>query len=61
MYYDLWPYVQRPLDFEIQKRIVSAETIRENTAFRNNSALEYYSEGSYTVLPHILSRETTLF
>ena len=27
MYYDLWPYVLWPLDFQTQKRIVSAETI----------------------------------
>ena len=31
MYCDLWPYVLWPLDFKIQKRIVSAETIRGNT------------------------------
>ena len=33
MYCDLWPYVLWPLDFQIQKRIVSAETIWENTVF----------------------------
>ena len=31
MYCDLWPYVLCPLDFQVQKRIVSAETIWENT------------------------------
>ena len=31
MYCDLWPYVLSPLDFQIQRRIVSAETIRWNT------------------------------
>ena len=33
MYCDLWPYVLWPLDFQIQKRIVSAETIWENTVY----------------------------
>ena len=31
MYCDLWPYVLWPLDFQIQKRIVSVETIWGNT------------------------------
>ena len=31
MYCDLWPYVLWPLDFQIQKRIVSAEYIWGNT------------------------------
>ena len=31
MYFDLWPYLLWPLDFQIQKRIVSAETIWGNT------------------------------
>ena len=31
MYCDLWPYVLWPLDFQIQKIIVSAETIWGNT------------------------------
>ena len=31
MYCDLWPYVLCPLDLQIQKRIVSAETIGGNT------------------------------
>ena len=34
MYYDLWPYVLWPLDFQIQKRIVSAETTWGNTVIR---------------------------
>ena len=34
MYCDLWPYVLWPLDFQIQKRILSAETIWGNTVFR---------------------------
>ena len=33
MHCDLWPYVLWPLDFRIQKRIVSAETIWDNTVF----------------------------
>ena len=33
MYCDLWPYVLWPLDFQIQKRIVSAETIWGNTVY----------------------------
>ena len=33
MYFDLWPYVLWPLDFQIQKRIVSAETIWGNTVY----------------------------
>ena len=36
MFCDLWFYVLRPLDFQIQKRIVSAETIRGNTAGAKN-------------------------
>ena len=31
LYCDLWPYVLWPLDFQIQKRIVSSETIWGNT------------------------------
>ena len=31
MYFDLWPYVLWPLDFQIQKRIVSSETMWGNT------------------------------
>ena len=31
MYCDLWPYVLWSLDLQIQKRLVSAETIWENT------------------------------
>ena len=41
MYCDLWPYVLWPLDFRIQERIVSAETIWRNTVCKykqnNNS------------------------
>ena len=33
MYCDPWPYVLWPLDFQIQKIIVSAETIWGNTVF----------------------------
>ena len=33
MYCDLWSYVLWPLDFQIQKRIVSAETIWGNTVY----------------------------
>ena len=33
MYCDLWPYVLWPLEFQIQKRIVSAETIWGNTVY----------------------------
>ena len=36
MYCDLWPYVLWPLDFQIQKRIVSAETIWGNTVCTNS-------------------------
>ena len=35
MYCDLWPYVLWPFDFQIQKRIVSAETIWGNTVPEN--------------------------
>ena len=34
MYCHLWPYVLSPLDFQIQKGIVSAETLRGNTVCR---------------------------
>ena len=33
IYCDLWPYVLWPLDFQIKKRMVSAETIWGNTVF----------------------------
>ena len=33
MYCDIWPYVLWPLDFQIQKRIVAAETIWGNTVY----------------------------
>ena len=33
MYCDLWPYVLWPLDLQMQKRIVSAETIWGNTVY----------------------------
>ena len=33
IYCDLWPYVLWPFDFQIQKRIVSVETIWGNTVF----------------------------
>ena len=35
MYCDLWPYVLWPLDFQVQKRIVSAEIIWGNTVILN--------------------------
>ena len=31
MYYELWPYILCPLDFQFQKRILSAKTIPRNT------------------------------
>ena len=34
MYCDIWPYVLWPLDFQIQKRIVSAETIWGNMVIK---------------------------
>ena len=37
MYCDLWPYLLWPLDFQIQKRIVSAETTWENMVSDWNS------------------------
>ena len=37
MYCDLWPYVLCPLDFQIQKRIDSAETTWENMVSDWNS------------------------
>ena len=36
MYCDLWPYVLWPLDFQIQKRIVSAEAIWGNAVVNGN-------------------------
>ena len=39
MYCELWPYVLWPLDFQIQKRIVSAETLWGNMVYWKLSKL----------------------
>ena len=44
MYCDLWPYVLWPLDFQIQKRIISVETMWVNSVlvwrkFQNSSLI----------------------
>ena len=49
MYCDLWPYVLWPLDFQIQKRIVSAETIWGNTVIFS------YCISTNSFLPSIVS------
>ena len=58
MYYDLWPYVLWPLDFQIQKLIFSAKTIWGNTvtylpmdhqsASENDQSFIFYNRGSRT-------------
>ena len=42
MYCDLWPYVLWPLDFQIQKRIVSAETIWGNTVSNHKPKIPFF-------------------
>ena len=48
MYCDLWPYVLWPLDYQIQKRIVFAETIWGNTV-RKWSTYVTFCSGKYTL------------
>ena len=49
MYCDLWPYVLWPLHFQIQKRIVSAETIWGNTVFKSNFRFRIKIDNKYHI------------
>ena len=50
MYCDLWPYVLWPLHFQIQKRIVSAETIWGNTVDSDITIKSKDTYSSFSVL-----------
>ena len=43
MYCDLWPYVLWPLAFQIQKRIISSETIWGNPVYVKFRAIVHFS------------------